>query len=151
MDDYALAALFGWDDFRALSGWVGPISLILVLALTHYLGRHFASQEALERECREREEAIEQEARDRREAIEQECRDRKTADEHRDERVHHLSEITQQYIGKIDLLRERMNEQDRLRERETADLREEVRTGFARLEALLERRGNGNRNKGGTS
>lgn len=131
MDDYALAALFGWEDVRALSGWVGIISFVLVLAGTEYMRRTFATKTDLERECRER-----------RVALEQETRDRKKADEHQDERMHHLAEVTQQYIGKIDLLRDRMEKQDRAREREVTDLREEVRTGFARIEGKIDRLNN---------
>ena len=110
------AAIIGWEDFRALSGWAGLVSVVIVLAITERMRRVFATQTDLAKEKK----------------------DRETADEHRDAEMRRQAELVQQYIGKIDLLRDRMEEQDRARERETAKLREEVRTGFASLRAMLE-------------
>lgn len=104
-----------WAEIQALAGWAGLLSVVLVLALVERMRKVFATQKDLDAETR----------------------DRKVADDHRDAEMRRQAELMQQYIGKIDLFRDQMNEQDRARERETADLREEVRTGFARLEALL--------------
>lgn len=73
-------------------------------------------------------------------ALDTECEHRKRADAHRDQEQHRVSELVQQFIGRGEILERRQEEADRAREREVAALREEVRTGFARIEAAIERR-----------
>lgn len=106
-----------WDELQAFAGWAGLISVALVLALVERMRRVFATREDMEVESRER----------------------KTADAHIDERMVPMAQQLHNYMGKMDLLRDQMERADRDREREAAKLREEMRTGFARIEGLLER------------
>lgn len=112
---YLLASF--WEDVRALSGWAGLLAVGLMLAVTEYMRRTFASEKDLKAERENRE----------------------TADGHQDDRIHYLSELVHQYMGKIDILRDRLEAADRAREREVAELRSDVREGFARLEESLKR------------
>lgn len=108
------AFLVDWADVQ---DWVGPLSLVLVLAITEYLRRTFATKADLKTEREHRE----------------------TADEHRDREMHRVAEMVQQFVGKVEIFERRQEKADRAREREVAALREEVRTGFARLEEALKR------------
>lgn len=122
MYDALHAGLFGWEEVRDLSGWVGLFSVVAMLAITEYMRRTFATKDDLE----------------------DEKQDRQTADEHRDREMHRVAEMTQQFVGKVEIIERRQEKADRAREREVSELREEVRTGFARITALLERQNGGN-------
>jgi uncharacterized membrane protein YccC len=115
-----------WEELRALSGWVGLVSLVVLLALIERLRKVFATHEAL-RETREDLEA----------ALEAESQDRKTADKHGDVRVMDLAQKMHVQMGKLELLQESIHKAEVLRVREVAELRTEVREGFARIEGAL--------------
>lgn len=109
-----------WEDIQALAGWAGLLAVVIMGAVVERMRRYFATKEDLTRETE----------------------NRKIADQHIDERAMAHAQTLHNYMGRIDLLRDQMHEHDRARERELAKLREEVRTGFATMRAMLEREGN---------
>lgn len=108
-----------WEIIQVIGGAVGFLAVVIVAALMERMRRVFATKEDLVKESQ----------------------DRKTADGHQDERIMDLARNLHSYMGKIDLLRDQTHERDREREREIAKLRTELRQGFARVEAKLDRNG----------
>jgi DNA repair exonuclease SbcCD ATPase subunit len=111
-----------WDELKALSGWVGMVAVVVLLALTERFRRVFVTRSDFE------------------DAIESESEDRKTADRHQDMRVADIAQDLHNYMGKLDLLKDSLGDMRLSHQRELGDLRTEIRTGFAELKAAINHR-----------
>jgi hypothetical protein len=108
-----------WEDLQSLAAWVAFAAAIIMGAVVERMRRYFASKEDLRDEYEHR----------------------KIADRHIEERLMTHAQTLHNYMGKIDLMRDQMTDRDRERERELASLREEVRTGFAKILGRLDKNG----------
>lgn len=111
-DEILFATIVALDE---LAKWASPISVLLMLAISEVMRRTFATKDDLETEREHRE----------------------TADKHRDSEQHRVSELVQQYLGKTELLKERMEQVDRAREMEVQKLAEEMRLGFSEMKRMF--------------
>lgn len=69
--------------------------------------------------------------------LEAEAKDRKTADGNIDTRIEGMARELFNYMGKLDLLHDSLHKSELERVREMSEMRTELRTGFAKLEAVF--------------
>jgi hypothetical protein len=106
-----------WEDLQSLAPWVALAAALVMGAVVERMRRVFVSKDELR----------------------QETEHRKIADGHIDERAMQHAQTLHNYMGKLDLLRDQVIDRDRERDRELAALREEVRIGFAKILARLDK------------
>jgi hypothetical protein len=75
------------------------------------------------------------------EAVKKECEERKTADRHIENRLANVATDTHTHMGKFELLKEQLHENEKQRIRELEKMRQEMVAGFARIQGMLRTRG----------
>jgi hypothetical protein len=125
-----------WEELRIIAPWLALVAAVVMGAVVERMRRVFVDKHELQVETEHR----------------------KLADQHIEERLMGHAQTLHNYMGRLDLLRDQLNERDaKLREqltnrdreydREMSKLREEVRTGFAQILGKLDRNGYNHKRK----
>jgi hypothetical protein len=112
-----------WEEIRAVAGWLGMVSFVIVLAITEHFRRTFATKEDCE------------------DSMQKEEQERKLADKRIEDRMADISQSLHSHMGKFDLLRDEIHDSEMRHLREVSDLKTEIRTGFAEIKSAIKSQG----------